>query len=118
MKTYRMRDDKSLEEISGDMAATAKAFAKRKVGNTKWPLPGGELVLSTVFLVYDHAGGPFETMAHVAGGSFGEAQIRYPSWEVALAAHERLARAIGVAIESCKTVGDALKVADGILEDE
>lgn len=120
MKSYRLREDKSLEEITGNFEAIGASFgASRTVGNTKWPLPDGKtLVLSTVFLVYDHDGDLFETMAHIEDGSFGEGQIRYPSWEEALAGHQRLAALIVTAIESCKTVGAALGVADGILGTE
>ncbi len=117
MKTFRLREDKSLEDISGDVLAMGAAFrADRKVGNTRWPLPDGEtLVLSTVFLVIDHDGNLFETMAHIDDGAWGDAQPRYPAWKEARAAHEKLAKAIGVAIESCKTADDALEIADGIL---
>lgn len=117
MKTYRLREDKALEETSGDLAAMTGAFkADRKVGNTKWPLPDGQtLVLSTVFLVIDHDGGPFETMAHIDGGSFGEGQVRYPTWEKARGAHEKLVVAMPKAIESCETVAQALEAADRLL---
>lgn len=119
MKTYRLREDKSLEETSG-IEAMGKAFkADRKVGNTKWLLPDGKtLVLSTVFLVIDHDGDLFETMVHIDGGSFGEGQVRYPTWEKAREAHEGFAKAIGAAIELCETVDEALVAADGVLESE
>lgn len=118
MKTYRLREDRSLEETTGNIRAMTAAFrVDRHVGKTKWGLANDStLVLSTVFLVIDHDGDLFETMVHIEDGSFGEGQVRYPSWEKAKVGHAALAEAISKVVVALMTPGDALAAADRVLE--
>lgn len=91
---YRLNPDRSVSPVDTVEEAWASKWSQGYVGNTHI---GGDVHVSTVFLVFDHGFGSepplvFETM--VFGGPLDQEQDRYSTWEQAEAGHREMVKRV------------------------